>query len=110
MRSARPPAALMVECIDRLDGLEGFRLATFVWAWVLMERLDGEISIEDFAAGSIMSRATCYRRLATFREAFPEYGAKGTPRDLPHRLLEPADGGKGAARESLPRSRRPATS
>jgi hypothetical protein len=59
-----------------------WRLVVFIHEWAMCEAELGErVGIERFGEWS-RSRRTAYRRLAEFREAFPELGDAGTPSNL----------------------------
>lgn len=82
--SYRPPNALIQLVVDRAGiGTETYRLIVFIHEWAMAEAERGErIGIEWFAAWSPGSNRTAYRRLAEFRQAFPELGDTGTPSDM----------------------------
>jgi hypothetical protein len=64
------------------------RLAGFIVLWALaIEDLGPELGAEAFVEWSFESRATVYRRLADFRELFPEFE---TPTPIAVKLLEAA--------------------
>lgn len=64
-------------------GTDAWRLVVFVHEWAMAEAQLGErIGVERFAAWSSDSTRTAYRRLADFREAFPELGEHGTPSNM----------------------------
>jgi hypothetical protein len=76
-------------CVDRLGYRRGARVAEFIGEWeVCVRQLGHAVSTDEFAAWWRESRATAYRRLAEFRESFPELGPHGKPDDLMRPLLE----------------------
>lgn len=63
-------------------------MAEFIAEWEICVRQVGrDVGVEEFAAWWRDSRATTYRRLGEFREAFPELGEHGKPDDLMRPLL-----------------------
>ncbi len=75
-------------CVQRLGYRRGARVAEFIGEWEVCVRKHGrEVGAEEFVAWWKDSRATTYRRLVEFREAFPELGLHGTPGDLMRPLL-----------------------
>jgi hypothetical protein len=94
----------MALCFERAGGLvAGVRLASFINDWAILEkRKSREITSTEFVQSWSGGRqATAYRRLAMFREAFPEYGEKGTPHSLGFEFPEPV-----AVRPKVERERR----
>jgi len=75
---------VVVECVNRLGWRKGPRVGRFIMTWRIAEdQLGDAITIEDFQKWwEEGSRTTAYERLAELRQAFPEYGPKGTPRDV----------------------------
>ena len=64
------------------------RVAGFVVLWALaLDEHGEELGPETFVEWSFDSRATVYRRLADFRELFPEFD---TPTPIARKLLEEA--------------------
>jgi hypothetical protein len=80
----RPPAELMLVCLQRAGGFRGVRLASFVNDWAIEEhRLGRQIGIEEFIRSwSAGKQKTAYNRQREFRAAFPELGPDATPHDL----------------------------
>lgn len=71
-------------------------MAEFIAEWEVCVRSQRrDVSSEEFAAWWKDSRATTYRRLAEFREAFPQLGPHATPSALMGPLLvRLAEGGR----------------
>jgi hypothetical protein len=70
-------------CVNRVGYREGRKVAQFIVEWEMAARsLGRNISADEFAAWWKDGRATAFRRLARFREAFPELGEHGKPDDL----------------------------
>lgn len=64
-------------------------MAQLIAEWELaVVSIGREISTEEFADYWRDHRATAYRRVARFRELFPELGEHGKPDDLMGPLLE----------------------
>ena len=78
---------LVAVCIARAGGLRaGRRMAQFITEWEVAVRANGgPVSADDFAGYWRESRMTSFRRLAEFRNAFPELG----PQAFPHALMAP---------------------
>lgn len=76
-------------CVNKGGYRRGRRVAQFIAEWELAVRDHGRgLSAEEFARWWRESPATAYRRLAEFRELFPELGDHGKPDDLMGPLLE----------------------
>lgn len=80
----RPPNELVLACLERVGGMRGVRLASFVNDWAIEELAVGrEITPLEFAnSWSAGKRATAYVRLNEFRVAFGELGPSATPHHL----------------------------
>lgn len=75
-------------CVKRGGYRRGGRVAQFITEWELVVRsTGGDINTETFAAWWKEGNATAYRRLAEFREMFPELEERGRPSDLMEPLL-----------------------
>lgn len=75
-------------CVNRGGFRKGRRVAQFIFEWELAVRGTGQdITTEEFAAWWRVGPATPYRRLAEFRELFPELGEHGKPSQLMGPLL-----------------------
>jgi hypothetical protein len=75
-------------CVNRGGYRHGRRVAQFIAEWELAVRSIGRnITAEEFGAWWKDSPATAYRRLAEFRQLFPELGQHGKPDDLMGPLL-----------------------
>jgi hypothetical protein len=71
---------LVGACIARAGWRRGPRIALFMGEWALVEHEAGrELGMEEFVELAPMSRATAYRRVQEFRDAFPELGPGSTP-------------------------------
>lgn len=82
-------------CIDQCGYRRGARLAEFIAEWeVCVRSYNRDVTSEEFAAWWKDSRATTYRRLAEFREAFPQLGPHATPSALMRPLLDRLSEGK----------------
>lgn len=85
----RDRLGLIGVCVDRGGYRRGARVAEFVMEWeVAVRKHAGPVGIEEFARWWRESRMTAYRRLAEFRELFPELGQEATPNDLMRPLLD----------------------
>lgn len=70
-------------CVQKGGIRKGRKVAQFIVEWELATRSYGrQISAEEFARWWKEGPATTYRRLALFRELFPELGERGKPGDL----------------------------
>lgn len=84
-------------CINRGGYRRGRRVAQFIAEWELVVRSErGDITAETFAAWWREGNATAYRRLAEFRQLFPELGDRGRPSDLMEPLLHYMETGRSA--------------
>lgn len=80
---------MLALCVNRGGYRVGSRVAQFIFEWELCVRsVKHEVSVEEFGAWWKVDRATAYRRLAEFRELFPQLGERGKPSDLMGPLLE----------------------
>jgi hypothetical protein len=76
-------------CVDRGGYRRGARVAEFVMEWeVAVRKHAGPVTMDEFARWWKDSPRTAYRRLAEFRDLFPELGEHGTPQDLMRPLLD----------------------
>jgi len=75
--------SLLALCVERTgSNLRGARLAAFIVWWGTARReLGRDMTIEEYVAWSRESRATAYRELALFRDAF-------APLETPHEVLD----------------------
>lgn len=90
-------------CVNRGGYRRGRKVAQFIAEWELAVRSIGrEISAEEFAAWWQDHRATAFRKLAEFRELFPELGEHGKPDDLMGPLLKRLAIGHPGALSDLP--------
>lgn len=79
---------MLALCINRGGYRKGRRVAQFIFEWELVVRANaGATTVDEFASWWRVGLATAYRRLAEFRELFPQLGPHGTPNDLMHPLL-----------------------
>jgi hypothetical protein len=82
-------------CVNRGGYRRGRKIAQFIAEWELAVRSNGAaIEVADFAEYWGDHLATAYRRLAEFREAFPELGEHGKPDDLMRPLLRSLSRGR----------------
>lgn len=85
----RDRAQLLALCIDRGGYRQGARVAQFITEWEVAIRKHGrDVGIDEFATWWRDSYRTGYRRLAEFREMFPELGEHATPSALMRPLLD----------------------
>lgn len=90
--------AVLALCVERAGYQKGARVAQFVYEWELVIRSTrGPITAEEFAAWWKIGNATAYRRLAEFREVFPQLGQRGMPHDLMRPLLRRLEAGEDVA-------------
>lgn len=76
-------------CVNRGGFRCGRRVGQFIAEWELAVRSNGAaIEVADFARYWSEHLATAYRRLAEFRQLFPELGEHGKPDQLMGPLLE----------------------
>lgn len=70
-------------CVQKAGWREGRKVAQFIVEWEMAAASHGrKISADEFAAYWKDHRATAFRRLDRFRQAFPELGEHGKPDDL----------------------------
>lgn len=82
--------ALMTVCVSRAGYIKGGQLVEFIDDWRdCIKAHDGPVSWQGYAKWSRRySYRTAYRRLALFRQTFPELGPEGSPEQLLGPLLE----------------------
>lgn len=90
MKLERTRAGLYLLCISRAGYVGGARLAEFIEEWRRCVEAQGQaVTIEEFIAWTgRLSRRTTFRRVALFRQSFPELGEHGLPDALMGPLLE----------------------
>lgn len=81
------PSRLDVVRVGMKSAQRGGFMTTFIveWAWVLLDHPGEKLSHAAVQRASTLSSATFYRRLAEFREMFPEYD---DPEPLARQLVE----------------------
>jgi hypothetical protein len=74
-------AALIAICVHRVGWRRAPELVQFIDDYGAFIRNKGEdLGFEDYVAWTrLYSRATAYRRLGLFRQAFPQLGPQGVP-------------------------------
>lgn len=90
MRINQTRFALYSLCFARAGYRHGAELIEFIEEWRrAVEHNDGPVNIEEFIGWSRrFSRRTTFRRVALFRETFPELGEDGLPDGLMGPLLQ----------------------